>query len=115
MPKNDWDEQPDEIATWIGSAVTDIAQDQVRMWRDSGWDDSKGKVLDKMKADGVTDIEGCYADHLYDNADTLADLMGDRVCDVVGWEGPDRKAFVAELRKFRGDKAWQEACDRIDR
>jgi len=108
-------ETPQDVMNWVGNAISDMAYDQVKIWEESGFDDTEGKLLEEAKANGVCDISGWYADHEYDNADTLGDLMGDRVCDICGFDTPERTEFVKELRELRSDSSWQEACNRIDR
>ena len=104
-----------EIANWVGDACSDIAIGQVQMWEDCGFDDTYGKRLEALKADGVEYIAEAYAEELYDDPHTLRDFMGDRVCDEIGWgEGTKEpyNAMVEELRQCRKHStAWNKACD----
>jgi hypothetical protein len=102
-----------EIANWVGNAVGDIAYDQYKMWEEYG---DFNPALKKLKEDGVTDIAGAYADILYNDPDTLGDLMGDRVCDAVGWEDTEARAkFIDELCAIHSFPAWQKACNKLRR
>ena len=104
-----------EIANWVENAVSDMAFDQVRMWEETGWDDTEGKLLVKAKADGCYDVAGWYADYLYDDPQTLADMMGDRISDGLDWRDDDYDAQfntkVEELRTCRSGNSWGKACD----
>lgn len=105
---------PQGVLNWIENAVSDMGFEQVKMWEETGFDDSDNNMLTKAKKDGVGDIVGWYTDCLYDDATLLADLLGDRVCDICGFDTPERVKFVAELRLLRSDASWQTACTKID-
>jgi len=74
-----------EISSWIQDAVSDIAYDQAKYPADP----ETVKKFEKAKRNGVTDIQGWYADVLYNDVDTLQDLTGDRIYDAV--KGKDTK------------------------
>lgn len=73
-----------EIDSWLQDAVGDLAYGY------SGWDDIESNFGDKpkwkrrikqAKAWPVKDINGWLADELYNDWETLSDLIGDRIFD----------------------------------
>jgi len=106
-------EKAHELASWVESAVSDMAYEQHREWEERGWVDPEQKEhLDRLKAEGVIDIPGRYADDLYNDAGLLRDLLGDRIYDY-GKTPADRIAIAEALKSLRSFTAWQEALDRL--
>ena len=73
-----------EISDWIEGAVSDIAYCDPEFQ-----DEETQKKFRKAKKKGVTDLQGWYADELYNDVDTLRDLTGDRIYDAA--EGKEMK------------------------
>jgi len=93
-----------EISDWIEGAVSDIAYCDPEFQ-----DEETQKKFRKAKKKGVTDLQGWYADELYNDVDTLRDLTGDRIHDAA--EGKDMKErwgnmiLIADAMKNQAHKA----------
>ena len=104
-------ESAQTVANFVRNGVGDMTYDHVRMWRDQG---CVGEPeLDKLKAKGVQDIEGCYADDMYNDKFLLADMMGDRVHDACEGDEEKMKEMYVVLRGIEVFKAWQDAVDML--
>jgi hypothetical protein len=66
-----------EIIGWLQDAVGDAA-DVPSYMREPKW---KARIA-RAKKDGVEDLKGWLADELYNDEDTISDLVGDRVYDA---------------------------------
>jgi len=98
----------DEIYNYIQTACGEIASDMTS--ESSGFlDDKWEKKIKKMKKAKVRDITGSLADMLYSDKDTLESLIGDRLCDLAGFETPQ---FYEVLKLFEksGHTALKEAA-----
>lgn len=65
-----------------------------------------------MRKRGATDITGCIADHYYNDKEILGDLVGDRVCDEVGYETPEFYVVLERLQEI-GHPALKLAVEEI--
>jgi hypothetical protein len=100
------------IATFVEDTIADMAHDQVSMWENG----EPNETFSEMEADGIIDIAGAYADHLYNDPEVLADIMGDRVFYSAGWDSPSTyEPLLDELSKVRTFPAWIKACDLLRR
>ena len=97
------------IATDIRCSIQDMAYDSCHSYTNGMPDDD----IDKLEADGVTDIVGCLADSMWNDTYLLADLMGDRVYDACCGNIEKMKAMYIELRGVEVFKAWQDAVDTL--
>ena len=110
MEKEAIQSKASELYNWIQDAVGDIAHDAM-LYPEP---DVKKKIA-KAKRSGVSDLEGWYADELYNDSDTLSDLTGDRLYDAA--EGKTLKEryrnmiLIAETMKERSHKALEKALN----
>jgi DNA phosphorothioation-dependent restriction protein DptG len=110
MEKEAIESKASEISSWIGDAVSDIAYGAVEFQ-----DAETQEKFRKAKKNGVTDLQGWYADELYNDVDTLQDLTGDRIYDAA--EGKDKEKWenmirIAEVMQDSGYKALTIALTR---
>lgn len=93
-----------EISSWIQDAVSDIAYGEAEFQ-----DEETKKKFAKAKKKGVTDLHGWYADELYNDVDTLRDLIGDRICDAAEGKGMKERwgnmVLIAEAMKDNSHSA----------
>lgn len=99
-----------KIDSWLQSAVGDIAF--INTMDDMFLDEEWGKRLAKAKKDGVTDLPGWLADALYDDVDTLVDLLGDRIYDKSQGSNEKFNAICKEL-SIGAHGALKEACQTL--
>lgn len=88
----------DNVEGFIQDACGDIASDMMQMG--SGFLDPQWKrKLDKAKKAGCMDLQGWLADELYNDPQTLEDLIADRLHDEVkGNEEHFQKCLVMMLK-----------------
>lgn len=87
-----------EILNHVQDAVGEIAHDMLSPG--SGFLDAKWKKwVQKAKKAGCRDLRGSLADALYNDPDTLTDLMGDRLCEASDGDPVLRNAILDELGK----------------
>ena len=102
-----------DIRGFVETAVGEIASDMLSP--DSGFlDEAWEKRVKKAKKNGVRDILGWLADELYNDPDTLSDLMGDRIYEATNGNADDynRVLDVLEKNAFPGMK---KACKSLRR
>jgi hypothetical protein len=72
-----------EVLQFAQDAVGDIASDMLSM--SSGFlDDEWKRRIAAARQSGVPDLTGWLADELYNDPDTMSDLLGDRIYDATG-------------------------------
>lgn len=105
-----------EIANHVDAAVGQVAYDNWETFQDMGkcWDEETTAHIKRLQREGVRDIPGRLADDLYNDADTLQDLMGDQIHDK-GQTDEERKQIVEALKKMRSFAAWQEALSELEK
>jgi len=82
----------------VQDAVGEMASDMLSP--QSGFlDDKWSKQIKKARKNGVEDIQGWLADELYNDPDTLSDLMGDQIYDLVRGDEAEYKKVLDELDK----------------
>jgi len=81
------------ISDWVGEAVSDVAYSVDE--DDEYW----GKKIKKAKANGVRDIKGWLADELYNDEDTLSDLLGDKVYDEARGDKEIMIKILEEIKR----------------
>ena len=70
-----------DVLNYVQTAASEVGSEQAREYKaNRSWaeDDAK-KILDRMVKDGVTDLEGALADHIYDDPAFLRDIIGDHI------------------------------------
>lgn len=96
-----------EIRQHIEDAVSDVAYEGVEFlgekWRD--------KII-SMERDGVVDIRGALADNMYNDADTLSSLSGDRIHDAANGDWADMVRIAVEIRDD-GHEPLQKVMDKF--
>lgn len=86
----------EKIRSHVETAVGEIASDMLSP--DSGFlDEDWEKRIKKAKRGGVRDIQGWLGDTLYNDPDTLSDLMGDRICDFTNGNEDDYNRVLDAL------------------
>jgi hypothetical protein len=86
------------VSNFLEDAVGDMASDMCSS--SSGFlDDKWSKHIKKLKKNGCGDIMGALADDLYNDPDTLQDLMGDRIHDEVKGNDEDYLKVLDEMDK----------------
>ena len=98
----DIEEAAHETSSWIQDAVSDVAGTSESMAKFIHVGDSKRlKQIEQAKKDGVVDIPGWLADEIYNDEDTLSDLMGDHIFDhataLVGIKDPAFSACFIKI------------------
>ena len=92
-----------ELRGWLGDACSDIAYGAIR----GGFMDKEtADKVAKAKANGVTDIPGWYADEIYNDPDTIGDILGDRIHDAA--KGDD-KMMVAIAKRIHDNNPDHDA------
>jgi hypothetical protein len=119
-----------ELYSWVGNACSDIAYDQAEWYVNSGgkgFSDTATKYFDKLIKNGCPmhkwDLGPSYADELYNDPDTLCDLLGDRIHDALNGMGfsYSRKeewlkvwnGLLDELAELGGFGAWEKAISKL--
>jgi hypothetical protein len=92
------DSAASELSNWLQSAVADVAAGQCMM-ETGNWDE----------VDCYAQSE-CAADDLYEDPDTLRDLLGDRIYDTGKGHWPTM-ILIAMKIKDRSHTALTKACD----
>ena len=93
-----------ELHGHLQSACQDMAGDIAD--HPEFYGDEYAKRIRKAKRAGVTDIAGWLADEFYNDADEVEGLLGDRMCDEVGYgPSPLRSAVMDVLGKWLPAKA----------
>jgi hypothetical protein len=96
-----------------GDAVGDIAYECAG--GNSGFnDEAMDKKIKRLKSRGVQDVTGALADDLYNEVDTLMDLMGDRICDLAGKDDKMFNAICDEIARL-GHPAMKTAARKLRR
>lgn len=103
-----------KIAGDIENMVGDMAFDVMESYKRGLYTDDK-ELLDKMKDDGVMDIGGAYADHLFNDADLLKDLIGQAIFDSEPNDNEARIKLAKELKEHNNFPAWDEATKTLIR
>lgn len=103
----------EKVRAYVETAVGEIASDMLSPnsgFLDADWE----KRIKKAKKGGVRDISGWLGDTLYNDPDTLSDLMGDRICDHTNGDKDDYNRVLDELSRnaFPGMK---KACESLRR
>ena len=97
------------IYQFVQDAAGDVAHETVQEWEANGstYDDETTKLLDDMKANGIRDISGAYADHIYNDKRFLSDMLGDKIYEA-GNNEEQRKAVIDDLAGIANFPAWNE-------
>jgi hypothetical protein len=93
------------VRSHVETAVGEIAHDMLSPG--SGFlDDKWKKRVAKARKEGCQDICGWLADELYNDPDTLTDLMGDKIYEAVNGNREDYLGvlLVLERNAFPGMK-----------
>ena len=100
-----------EVRSHVETACGEIASDMTGS--SSGFlDEEWEKKIKAAKRKGVRDIQGWLADELYNDADTLQDLMGDKIHDLTGGDD-DRYNAVLDVLMERAFPAMLKACTEL--
>ena len=70
------------LRSYAEAACGDMAYDAAK----SGW--GHEEIISRLKKRGITDIVGALADEFYNDIDTMSDLLGDQLSDLMhkwGW------------------------------
>ena len=86
-----------EIHSRFGSACTDIAYE--KPWEDS-WNKKAVAWAKKARRNGCRDLQGAYADVLYNDTDMARDFLGDWLCDAAGNDDVLHDQAVEALQKL---------------
>jgi hypothetical protein len=105
-----------DISSWLQDAVGDVAYG-CETWDDvefnfgdlHGWK----KKIKEAKAWPVTDIRGWLADELYNEKDTIKDLIGDRIFDAARGSDEDKILVAKEIVELGAHDALQRACEEL--
>lgn len=91
----------DELLGYCQDAVGDVANAILEFPDD---DETWSKKIKAARRKGVTDIHGWLADELYNDPDTLCDLIGDRLHENCGGDKVKQYAVLKHLedRAFPG-------------
>ena len=102
-----------EIRSYVETAVGEIASD---MLSDGGGflDEAWEKRIKAAKRKKVRDLSGWLADELFNDPDTLSDLMGDRICDFVRGNDDDYNRVLDAL-SANSFPAMKKACESLRR
>jgi hypothetical protein len=79
MEKREIEKKASEIGNYLQSAVTDVAYSMTEDCMSPEW----RKRIKKAKRSRISDIQGWLADELYNDPDTMRDLVGDRIWDAA--------------------------------
>jgi len=82
-----------EAYGWLQDTMAEMAM-SIMDWPEI--QDDWGPRIKKAKAAGVTDIHGWLADEMYNDVDTIQDMLGDHIHDLGNTE-EDRIAIANEL------------------
>ncbi len=85
-----------EVMSYVSDAVGDMANDMLS--QGSGFlDDNWDKKIKTARRNGVRDLLGWLSDELYSDADTLSDLMGDKIYELTGGDNKLRDLVLDVL------------------
>ena len=73
----------DEYHGWFSSACFDIAEGMI------------------TSGESNKDLE-CLSEDVYEDPDAIMDILGDRICDELGWNTPGYRRAKAELCRIAG-------------
>ena len=93
------DQQASDLYGWLQSACGDIAHGALQGGMLFLEDDVKAKIRQAEK-DGVTDLQGWYADEIYNDASSIRDLLGDRIYDAAKGEVGIMFAIATKLKDY---------------
>ena len=93
-----------DLMSWLQDAMGDVADCEIQMMREE-----TAKIVNELNKFGCEDIKGALADRLYNNVDTLVDLIGDQIYGL-----PNRKEILDDCIEH-GHTALIEACTRLQR
>lgn len=100
------------IRSHLQDAVGDIASDMLSGsggFNDDKWD----KKIKKARKAKVQDMHGWLADELYNDPDTLQDLMGDKLYEEC--DGDKMKQLeVLNILRTNAHTGMKQACDAIE-
>lgn len=96
-----------KLQGWLQEAMGDMAE-AVAGSGDKKWD----AKIRKAKKAGVSDVQGWLADELYNDPDTLQDMLGDKLCDECGKDDALRNKVIDRLIKT-GHSALILACNAL--
>jgi hypothetical protein len=107
-------EKARELASWVESALNDMAYEQAASFEEGSALPETFERIKKLKAEGVIDLPGRMADDMYNDAELLSDLLGDRLHDFSR-DRAEQTVLLNALKKERTHTAWQEAMQRLER
>ncbi len=85
-----------QVMSYVSEAVGDMANDMTS--GSSGFlDDNWDKKIKKARRNGVKDWVGWLADELFNDADTLSDLMGDKLYELTEGDNKLRDVVLDAL------------------
>lgn len=86
-----------EVRSYLEAAVGDVASSMIS-FPDMSEDKWKKKIT-AAKNYGTKDLVGWLADELYNDVDTIEDLIGDRIFDLTNGNDEDFNMVCSELAK----------------
>ena len=103
-----------EIKNWVETCCGELAYEMVGEWEQSGttYDEKATKLFKEWKKNGVSDIAGAYADHQYNDAAMLEDLLGDKVYEAAETK-EGRLKVLDELDGLASFGAWKSAIKKL--
>lgn len=107
----DLEQHASDLRNHLENACSDIAHSEVEMFNKGTFMGAEGTdiKLENAKKDGVIDLAGWYADELYNDVDTIGDLLGDRIHDAAKGNNAIMIAIATKIRDTSSHTALQEA------
>jgi len=103
-----------EIKKYAEDAVGDISSDLVQEFKTNGKcsDPEFTTELKKLKKNGVSDLVGALADHMYNQESFLEDMLGDKIYESAPDE-EGRLKLVSELRGMANFPSWNHVIEKF--
>lgn len=76
MKQEDVFAKADQLTSWLQDAAGDAAHG-IMSFPDEDWEDR----INRAKDMGIIDVQGWLADEIYDDVDSVQDMLGDRIAD----------------------------------
>ena len=105
-------EKAREIYQHVETALGEVGEESAQEFIDTGnhWDDKAVAFFKDAKKRGVSDLGGAYADHMYNDPDTVSDLMGDKIYDAAGGKKEGQIEIHDALQELYGQHThWANA------
>ncbi|RJQ26711.1 hypothetical protein C4577_02885 [Candidatus Parcubacteria bacterium] len=100
----------DEIQGFLQDAVGDMASGMISF--PDMMDDKIKKKFNRAKKEGVRDLQGWLADTIWDDPNSVEDLIGDKICDLTNGDKNIRNEVCKELINS-GHRALSIAAKRL--